>query len=311
MEEMKNAVTPETVETYDGQQEAIANLFKEETPAQKAKRITVRTIIYIVLVLGAALMVFPYLWMLLTSFKDSYEAMSMELVLFPSKWIFSNYKGLWETIPFMVGVKNTLIVELSVIIVGTFTSSLAAFSFAKLKLVKKTFWLLLLMSGMMVPYAALLLPQYRAFQSLNMTDTLWPLILPGFFGNVSMIFFLTQYMKGISNSFFEAAKLDGAGYMRMFVSVMFPMIKTAIAAQVIFWFVGIWNDYFAPAIYLKDYKVMTLQTMMARINSDNSSGEGLPIIMAGAVLSSIPMLVIYTTCQKFFIESLAISGVKG
>lgn len=299
MEEMQDA---EILELLDE---------KEESTAQKAKRITVRTIIYVVLVLGAALMVFPYLWMLLTSFKSSKEAMSLELVLFPKEWIITNYKVLWETIPFMTGVKNTMIVELSVIIIGTFTSSLAAFSFAKLKLRNKTFWLLLLMSGMMVPYAALLLPQYRAFQALYMTNTLWPLILPGFFGNVSMIFFLTQYMKGISNAFFEAAKIDGAGYMKMFVSIMFPMIKTAIAAQVIFWFVGIWNDYFAPAIYLKDYEVMTLQTMMNRINSDNVSGVGLPMIMSGAVLSSIPMLIIYTTCQKFFIESLAISGVKG
>ena len=163
----------------------------------------------------------------------------------------------------------------------------------------------------MVPYAALMMPQFRAFMALNMFDTLWPLILPGLFGNISMMFFLIQYMRGISNAFFEAAKIDGAGYMRMFVSVMIPMVKTALAAQIIFWFIGIWNDYFAPAIYLKSYETMTLQPMMARINSDNSGGTNLPLIMAGAVLSSIPMFVIYITCQKYFIESLAISGVKG
>lgn len=213
--------------------------------------------------------------------------------------------------PLLRGVGNTLIVEVSVIAVGTFVSSMAAFSFAKLKLPHKNFWLLFLMSGMMVPYAALMMPQFRAFMALNMFDTLWPLILPGLFGNISMMFFLIQYMRGISNAFFEAAKIDGAGYMRMFVSVMIPMVKTALAAQIIFWFIGIWNDYFAPAIYLKSYETMTLQPMMARINSDNSGGTNLPLIMAGAVLSSIPMFVIYITCQKYFIESLAISGVKG
>ena len=211
----------------------------------------------------------------------------------------------------MRGVLNTIIVEVSVIGVGTLVSALAAFSFAKLKLRYKNFWLLFLMSGMMVPYAALMMPQYRAFYALHMCDTLWPLILPGFFGNISMMFFLVQYMKGISNSFLEAAKIDGAGYLRMFFSIMLPMIKTAIAAQVIFWFIGIWNDYFAPAIYLDTMEKMTLQPMLAQINANNQGGTNLPLIMAGAVLSSIPMLVIYGTCQKFFIESLAISGVKG
>lgn len=287
-------------------------MIKEETAAQKTKRIIIRVAIYFVLVLGAAILVFPYLWMLLTSVKDDYEAISLTLTLFPSgKWHVENYAEIWEVVPLIRGVANTLIVEVSVIVVGTFVTSLAAFSFAKLKLRAKNFWLLFLMSGMMVPYAALMMPQFRAFYALNMFDTLWPLILPGFFGNVSMMFFLIQYMKGISNSFFEAAKIDGAGYIKMFICIMLPMIKTAIAAQVIFWFIGIWNDYFAPAIYLKSYNKMTLQPMMARINSNNSGGTNLPLIMAGSVLSSIPMFVIYVTCQKFFIESLAISGVKG
>lgn len=279
--------------------------------AGKAGRIALRAVIYALLVAGAFILVFPYLWMLLTSFKDDYEAMSLTLVLFPTHWIFTNYGEIWTVVPLLRGVANTLIVEVSVIAVGTFVSSMAAFSFAKLKLRHKTFWLLFLMSGMMVPYAALMMPQFRAFMALNMFDTLWPLILPGFFGNVSMMFFLIQYMRGLPNAIFEAAKIDGASYMRSFLSVMLPMIKTALAAQIIFWFIGIWNDYFAPAIYLKSYEQMTLQPMMARINSDNSGGTNLPLIMAGAVLSSIPMLAIYISCQKFFIESLAISGVKG
>ncbi len=279
--------------------------------AGKAGHIALRVVIYALLVAGAFLLVFPYLWMLLTSFKDDYEAMSLTLVLFPKHWIFSNYSEIWTVVPLLRGVANTLIVEVSVIVVGTFVSAMAAYSFSKLKLRHKTFWLLFLMSGMMVPYAALMMPQFRAFMALNMFDTLWPLILPGFFGNVSMMFFLIQYMRGLPNAIFEAAKIDGASYMRSFISVMLPMVRTALAAQIIFWFIGIWNDYFAPAIYLKSYEQMTLQPMMARINSDNSGGTNLPLIMAGAVLSSIPMLAIYISCQKFFIESLAISGVKG
>lgn len=278
----------------------------------KIVKIICKTLLYALLIAFALLMIFPYFWMLMTSFKDDYEAMSsLTITIFPKKWIFSNYKELWNTVPFLAGLFNTVKVEVSVIVIGTFVSALAAFSFAKLRLRHRTFWLLLLMSGMMVPYAALMMPQYRAFQAVGMINTLWPLILPGFFGNVSMIFFLVQYMRGVPTALIEAGKIDGAGYMRIFITIMLPTIKTAIAAQVVFWFMGIWNDYFAPAIYLTDYKSMTLQPMLARINSNNSGGTNLPLIMAGSVISSIPMFIVYVACQKYFIESLAISGVKG
>ena len=277
----------------------------------KALLITVRVFTYIILTIGALLLLFPYVWMVLTSFKTEPETMSLTFKLLPEKFVTTAYSKLWETVPFMNGVLQTLKIEFSVILVGTFVSAMAAFSFAKLKLRHKNFWLLFLMSGMMVPYAALMLPQYRAFQAMNMTDTLWPLILPGFFGNISMMFFLIQYMKGISNSFFEAAKIDGASEMKQFLVIMLPLVKTAIAAQVIFWFIGIWNDFFAPEIYLDSSEKMTLQPLLQRINTNNSGGGNYPIVMAGAVLASIPMMVIYITCQKFFIESLAISGVKG
>lgn len=279
--------------------------------ARKAGHVALRVVIYLVLVIGAVLLVFPYLWMLLTSFKKDLDALSLQLTLFPKEWVFHNYADIWTFIPLLKGLGNTLLVEVSVIVVGTFVSAMAAFSFAKLKLQHKTFWLLFLMSGMMVPYAALMMPQFRVFMAVGMFDTLWPLILPGFFGNVSMLFFLVQYMRGIPNAYFEAARIDGAGHFKCFISVMLPLIKTAIAAQVIFWFIGIWNDYFAPSIYLHTHDRMTLQPMLAIINSESSNGVRLPLIMTGAVLSSIPMLVIYITCQKFFIESLSISGVKG
>lgn len=270
-----------------------------------------KTVVYIILTVGAFTMVFPYFWMLMSSFKSNFEAISLELVIFPEKFMFSNYSRVMDMIPFMKGVGNTVLVEVSVVAIGTFVTAMAAFSFAKLKLKFKTTLLLILMSGMMVPYAVLMLPQFRAFMALNMYDTLWPLILPGFFGNVTMMFFFIQYMKGIPSAFFEAAKIDGAGYMTMFVRIMLPLIKPAIAAQVIFWFMGIWNDYFAPSIYLKTYDTMTLQPMLAKLNSDNAGGTNLPLVMAGAVLSSIPMLAIYVGFQRFFIQSLAISGVKG
>ena len=285
--------------------------YADRSTAQRILKTVGRVLLYTLLITFALVLVFPYVWMFLTSFKHDSEAMSLTIKLLPEKWMFENYSEIWSVVPFVTGVFNTVKVEVSVIVVGTFVSALAAFSFAKLRLRHRTFWLLFLMSGMMVPYAALMLPQYRAFQALHMTDTLWPLILPGFFGNVSMIFFLVQYMRGIPNALIEAATIDGAGYFKIFVSVMLPTLKPALATQIVFWFMGIWNDYFAPAIYLTSYEYMTLQPMIARINSSYGGGSNLPLVMAGSVLSSIPMFVVYVTCQRFFIESLAISGVKG
>ena len=282
---------------------------EKRVDGEKTLKTVIRVITYVMLTIGAMVLVFPYLWMLLTSFKTQPESISLKLQLFPEKFVTTAYQELWEKVPFLSGVKNTLIIEFSVIIIGTFVSTMAAFSFAKLKLRNKTFWLLFLMSGMMVPYAALMLPQYRAFQALNMTDSLWPLILPGFFGNISMMFFLIQYMKGISNSYFEAAKIDGASEMRQFLVIMLPLVKTAISAQVIFWFIGIWNDFFAPEIYLDTKEKMTLQPLLQRINTDNAGGGNYPMIMAGEVLGSTPNIVIFITCIKNFIKSLAISAV--
>lgn len=274
--------------------------------------IVLRIFTYIILIIGAAFLVMPYLWMLLGSFKAPLDANALEFRFFPQEWIFTNYTDLFTSpnFPIVNAFFNTVLVEVSVIVVGTFVSAMAAFSFAKLKLPHKTFWLLFLMSGMMVPYAALMLPQFRVFQTIGMFDTLWPLILPGFFGNVSMLFFLVQYMRGIPNAYFEAARIDGAGHFTCFIRIMLPLVKTAIAAQVIFWFIGIWNDYFAPSIYLITPDRMTLQALLGSLNPSKNR-QYLPMALAGAVLSSIPMFVIYLSCQKFFIESLAISGVKG
>ena len=169
---------------------------------------------------------------------------------------------------------------------------------------------LLMAICMMVPYAAVMLPQYRAFQNLMLTETLAPLILPGLFGNISMTFFLVTYMKeGIPDSLIESAKIDGSNYFQMYLKLALPLAKPAIAAQAIFWFVGIWNDFFAPSIYLTG-EVKTLQVYLNSLISSEGSGIELPTLMAGSVLASLPMMIIFFAFQNFFINSIAFSGMK-
>lgn len=277
----------------------------------KKKRSVGFYIALVIVFIGAFTMLFPYLWMLGTSFKSRPETFELIPTLFPKDFQYQTYIEIWTLIPVLGAIFRTLIVEISVIVIGTFTSSLAAFSFAKLRLPHKNIFLLIILSSLMVPYAALLLPQYRAFEALGMTNTLWPLILPGFFGNVTMMFFIIQYMKGIPNDLIESAKIDGCSYFGIYWRIMLPLCKPALAAQIIFWFVGIWNDYFAPSIYLTEQAKQTLQPLLASLNSTYASGTNYPLIMTGAVLASIPMIIIFIAFQKYFIKSMAVSGVKG
>lgn len=275
------------------------------------KNTLVTILIWAILLFVSFLTLFPYVWMVLTSFKDRLETMSMEFTVFPKVFKLDSYFALGDQSPsFFRAMLNTLLIEVSVIPIGTFVTALAAFAFAKMRLPHKHFWLLFLMSGMMVPYAALMLPQYRVFSSLEWVGTPLPLIIPGLFGNVSMMFFFIQYMKSTPTALIEAGRVDGASWFTIFLKVVLPTIFPAIAAQVVFWFLGIWNDYFAPSIYLGGSKWLTLQSLLALMNDNMQRMPDYPLVMAGSVISSIPIIIIYLVCQKYFVQSLAVTGMK-
>lgn len=275
----------------------------------KAGRIIGLICCYIFLIVTCFTCVFPFLWMVLSSLKTPAEAVNTLTLTFFSKdpqW--GNYPLVFEKIDIFKGLLNTLAIEFTTIPFCVFMSGLSAFAFSKMELKHKDVHLMVQLSALMIPYACVVLPLYRAYYKLNLTDTLWPLILPSLFGGVSMMFFFVQFQRSISNAIFEAAKVDGAGYMRQYVSIMMPIMGPAIAAQVIFMFVGNWNDYFAPSLYLTIEKAMTLQLM---IKSLSDSKVDLPVSFAGAVVASIPLYIIYIIFQRYFIEGMAISGVKG
>lgn len=266
---------------------------------------------YIFLSILAFSTLFPYLWMVLASFKSGIDISVHPEKIFPSALQFRAYADAFERLHLWTGLKNTMIIELFAVLLAPFVSAIGAFAFAKLDLPIKRILLLVLLSSMMVPYAALMLPQYQMWQSFNLVGTLWPLIIPCFFGSALMTFFFIQYMKGIPTELFEAAKIDGAGYFKQFTSIMVPLIKPALSAQMVFAFVGTWNDYFIPSIYLNKMEVKTLQLQLLSLQIQQNNLIDMNIVMAASVLSSIPMLIIFLICQKFFVESLALSGIKG
>lgn len=277
----------------------------------KSRYVFARVIIYIVLGIAAITTIFPYVWMVLASFKTGLEITTYPEQIFPSSPSFDAYVDAFRNLNLGVGIKNTLILEVFAIIFSPLVSALGAFSFAKLELPFKRTLLLILLSSMMIPYAALMLPQYQIWQSIQLVDTLGPLIIPSFFGSALMTFFFVQYMQGVPNELFEAAKLDGAGYVRQFFGICLPLIKPALTAQIVLTFVGTWNDYFVPSIYLTGMESKTVQLQLLSLQQQQNNLMDMNIVMAGSVLSSIPMLLIYIFCQRFFVESLAISGIKG
>ncbi|WP_274529039.1 carbohydrate ABC transporter permease [Paenibacillus piscarius] len=276
-----------------------------------SRRRMTNSIIFVLLLIGAVFMIGPLLWMLSTSFKDKQDVFALPPVWIPSPFHFDKYKEIWEAGPLLSGIRNSLTIAVTVTVVGTFTSSLAAFSFAKLRFPGKNKIFLLLLSSLMIPYPAVMIPQFFMFSKLGWIDTLLPLIVPGLFGNIVMIFFLRQYLSSVPNAIIEAAKIDGSSYFRLYSSITFPLIKPAVAAQLILWFMGIWNDYLAPIIYLNSPEKQTLQLVIANFNATYAIQTDYPLIMAASIIALLPMLIIFLVFQKQIIESVAISGVKG
>ncbi|RUS47872.1 carbohydrate ABC transporter permease [Cohnella sp. AR92] len=256
-------------------------------------------------------MIAPLLWMFTTSVKDRLDVFALPPVWIPSPMHFEKYHEIWTKGPLLSGIKNSAIVAVTVTVVGTFTSSLAAFAFAKLRFAGKNAIFMGLIASLMIPYPSVMIPQFMMFSNVGWTDSLLPLIVPGLFGNVMMIFFLRQYLSSIPNELIEAAKIDGSSYFGIFWKIIFPLIKPAVAAQLILWFMAIWNDYLAPIIYLNSENKLTLQLVIANFNATYAIQTDYPLIMAASVVALLPMLIVFLVFQKQIIESVAISGVKG
>lgn len=275
------------------------------------RRNTTNTIIFILLLIGAVFMIGPLIWMLSTSLKDKNGVFALPPEWIPNPFVWSKYKEIWTAGTLLSGIKNSLIIAVTVTIVGTFTSSLAAFSFSKMKFPGKNKIFLLMLSSLMIPYPAVMIPQFFMFSKLGWVDSLLPLIVPGLFGNIVMIFFLRQYLSSVPNAIIEAAKIDGSSYFRLYSSITFPLIKPAVAAQLILWFMAIWNDYLSPIIYLNSPEKQTLQLVIANFNATYAIQTDYPLIMAASIVALLPMLITFLVFQKQIIESVAISGVKG
>ncbi len=265
-------------------------------------------IIVIILSLIAFMMIFPYLWMLSASFKRGKDLFTENIQLIPPVWKPENYTTVIVEEKLLRGFLNTARIFIFVLPIGLFTTSLAAFTLAKMHFRGSKVIFSLLISTMMIPFPVVMMPQYLFFSLLNMRDSYLPLIIPGCLGNISAMFFMMQFLKSLPNSLIESAKVEGASYFRIYAQIVLPLIKGAVATQAIFWFMAIWNDLLGPIIYLDSVERYPLTPLLASLNTLNNTMNALPVIMAGSVLASLPLIIIYIVFQKQIINSLAFNG---
>lgn len=269
-------------------------------------------VIMVLLFAGAIIMVFPLFYMIFMSCMTMRETTSVNFVLFPEVWHWENYAEVATDKNFYNGVLNSVIVAVPTLVIGCFTSSLAAFSFAKLRFRGKNVFFMCLLATMMIPFASIMIPQYVMFSRVGLLNTLLPLILPGALGNISVVFFLRQNLAGIPNTLVEAALIDGCGYFRIYYAIFLPLMKGALATQAILWFMGIWNDFLAPQVFVgRTQKLFTLQLVIMQYFENNATVADYPIIMTASVFSMLPTLILFFIFQRFIIESVALSGIKG
>lgn len=271
---------------------------------------TMNIIVFILLALGAVVMIFPFFYMIMTSFMTKNQYLSGQLRVIPDPWVWDKYSEVMSKGNFISGILNTVKVEVPVLLIGGFTSSLAAFAFAKMNFRGKGAIFMGLLATIMIPFAVIMIPQYVMFTKFGWTDTLLPLIIPACFGNISMVFFLRQNLTSIPNDLMDAAKLDGCGYFRTFIQIFFPLMKGAVGTQITLWFMTIWNDYLAPTIFLRSEKNWTLQVVIRSFNTYYSIQSDYALIMAASVIAMLPTIALFFCFQRVIIESVAISGIK-
>lgn len=267
-----------------------------------------RVALYVVLIALAFLMLIPFAWMLSASLK-----LDKDVFTFPIEWIpknlrWMNYVDIWTTIPLATFVLNTSKLTIIVTFLQLLTSSFAAYAFAKLKFKHSKMLFLAYISTIAMPWQVYMVPQFMMMRSFGLNDTHLAIICLQAFSAFG-VFMMRQFYQGIPDELCEAARIDGMNEYQIWYKIMLPLSKPALSTLTIFTFVGTWNDFLGPMIYLKTEAKKTLQIGLRMFISQYSSEYGL--IMAASVLSLIPVLVVFLSLQKYFVEGIAATGVKG
>ena len=276
----------------------------------KTKKLNINhLIVHLILLAGVAVVVFPFLWMILTSFKTSGEAMKIPPTIFPEKFVTTAYHTIVSSaIPFGTVYMNTIISTVVTTIVQIAFCSMAGYAFGRIDFPFKNAIFVLILSVLMVPGQIFLIPQYQIIQKMGLLDTIPALFMPNLFSAFGT-FLLRQFFMSLPKELEEAAIVDGCGRFRIFGQIMLPLVKPGIVALAIFTIKFAWNDFMWPLIVNTSMEKMTLGPALSTLKGQYTTEY--PMQMAGAVLAVVPLIVIFFLFQKQFIEGVAQSGIKG
>jgi multiple sugar transport system permease protein len=265
--------------------------------------------VYLLLTLGAVIMVLPFLWMVATSFK--LPANQFTKTLIPNPITLKNFKELWSSLPFPRLMWNSFLLSILSVIGQLLTCAMGAFAFAVVRFRGRKILFAMLMITLMIPGEVTLIPNFIIFKNLGLVGTQIPLWLPAFWGGAFGTFLLRQFFLTIPYDFAEAARVDGASLVQIFWHIYLPLARPALAALSIFTFQWSWNDLLHPLVYLPtDLQKTTLTVGLAFFQQQLVQGGKFTVLMSGALVSILPLLLVFFFAQRQFVEGIALSGVK-
>jgi multiple sugar transport system permease protein len=278
-------------------------------PAPRASFNIGWALVYLALAALSLTYLMPFVWLLSTSLKTPAQVFASNIIPDPIQW--SNYAEVIRNTQFLQWLRNSAIVTLLAIVTVAFTSALVAYPFAKLRFPMKRVLFALILGTMMLPSSVTMVPSFLIWRQLGAVNTLVPLWATNLFGSAFYIFMLRQFFMTIPNDLKDAAMVDGASHFRIFWSVMLPLIKPALLAVMLFEFVAKWNDYMTPLIYLNRTDLYTLPLGLATFIDSQGFETRWDLWMATSVMMMLPVIVLFFIGQRYFIEGIATTGLKG
>jgi len=274
-------------------------------PARRAGRI----IGYAVMVLAAAALLLPFFWMIMSSLKTPNDVFSAPVKWLPETWVWSNYVDIWTQSGMLTWIRNTLVLAVVVTFLQVLTGSFAAYGFSRMRFPGRDVLFLVYIGTIAVPWQSYMIPQFILLSNLKVSNTLWAIILIQAFGAFG-VFLMKQYYDTIPEDLSEAARLDGLSEYGIWARIMLPLSVPAIASLTMLTFVSTWNDYLGPLIYLRNPDLWTIQLGLQSFVSTLYDAN-YALLFAGLTMSVVPIAVVFLLGQKYFVEGIATSGMKG
>jgi multiple sugar transport system permease protein len=261
----------------------------------------------LILGLGAIFMVMPFYWMILTSLKERSEIVRIPPSFFPEKLSLANYTEAWARLDFPLLLRNSVFLAVTMTFFILLTSALVGYVFAKIEFPGREVLFILVLSSMMIPFSVVMIPLFLLIVRLNLADGYWGIIIPGLFSSFG-IFLMRQYMSSLPDELLDAARIDGANEFRIFWSIVLPLSRSPIAALGILTFLGQWDNFLWPLIVLTDSSLYTLPVGLALFNNRFYTEYG--PLLAGATIAVLPIMILFISAQRLFMESVALQGMK-